>query len=139
MTTSARPRTSATVLRYVLVVVLLALAGLLAVPGADATASGTTGTTSAAAEHHATAPAADRIVATTGLHTDHGTPHGAEAFGLLCLCALLVTGIVLAGRGAATYRVARRAVTTVRGRWMSTRTYPHTARPDPVLLGISRT
>lgn len=138
MTTSARPRTSATVLRYVLVVVLLALAGLLAVPGADATASGTTGTTSAA-EHHATAPAADRIVATTGLHTDHGTPHGAEAFGLLCLCALLVTGIVLAGRGAATYRVALRAVATVRGRWPGTRTYPHTARPDPVLLGISRT
>lgn len=138
MTTSARPRTSATVLRYVLVVLLLALAGVLAVPGADPTASGT-GAASAAAEHHVTAPVADRIGAATGRHADHGTPHGAEALGLLCLCALLVTGIVLAGRGPATYRVALRAVTMVRGRWMSTRTYPHTARHDPVLLGISRT
>lgn len=137
MTTSARPRTSATVLRYVLVVLLLALAGLPAVPGTDPAATGTT--SAAAAGHHVTVPVADRIVATTGQQTDHGTPHSAEALGLLCLCALLVTGIVLAGPGATTYRVALRAVATVRGRWPATRSYRHTAGTDPVLLGISRT
>ena len=133
MTTSARPRTSATVLRYVLVVLLLALGGLLAVPGAEPTAA------AASAGHHVTALVADRIVSTAGQHTDHGTPHGAEALGLLCLCALLVTGIVPAGPGAATYRVALRAPVTVRGRWPATRSYRHTAGTDPVLLGISRT
>ncbi|MFE7509207.1 hypothetical protein [Promicromonospora sp. NPDC057488] len=137
MTTSARPRTSATVLRYVLVVLLLALAGLLAVPGADPTAAAASGVV--AAGQHVTDPVADRVVATAGQHTDHGTPHGAEALGLLCLCALLVTGIVLAGRGVTTYRVALRAVATVRGRWLGTRSYPHIAGPDPVFLGISRT
>ncbi|PUB32096.1 hypothetical protein C8K30_101616 [Promicromonospora sp. AC04] len=119
-------------MRYALVVLLLALGVLL---GTTVPGHATDGPVASMTEHHATAAADDRIIAAV---TDH-PGHGAEAIGLLCLCALLVTGIVLATRGAATYRVGPPAMALAGDRPAGARTLVRALPRDPVLWGVSRT
>ncbi|MFJ3404348.1 hypothetical protein [Promicromonospora sp. NPDC090134] len=132
MTLSSRPRSSATAPRSVLVVLLLALAGLVGVI--------TLGTTTASAapavavvQHHGDAPnhdAPDDCPA-------HGSQHG-ETLGLLSLRVPLGTGTEPA-LCAPSYRVAAPAPATAGNRAPHAHTLARALGHDPMLWGISRT
>ena len=122
-------------MRYALVVLLLALATLLGTVVPDLVAPGPAAPVT---EHHATAVddgLGDRIITVVGDHPGHG----AETIGLLCLCALLVTGIVLATRGASTCRVGPPVMAFGGDRPVGARTLVRALPRDPVLWGVSRT
>lgn len=153
MTVLPRPGASTSAARCVLVVLLLALTALVSTTVPDLA---TAGPVIAMAEHQdavsdnltgvatgakATAwgPARGGVVAPGDVHVGHG----AETIGLLCLCALLVTGIVLAVGRSWVRQVARRVIA-----WAGSRdgrsqerawAVGHALRGDPLLWGISRT
>jgi hypothetical protein len=130
MTVLPRPGTSASAVRYVLVVLLLMLAASLSTTTPDVTAPPSI---ASAAAYHVT-PVDDVLVEMAGDHPHHG----AEAIGLLCLCALLVTGIILATRGPAT-RISPRATVVAGGHRLRETARVRTVSHDPVLWGVSRT
>lgn len=138
-------------MRYVLVVLLLALVGMLGTTVPERPVVGP-----AVAVAHQDAPAVDDLVQATadatvvdaagigvvaagGAHAGHGT----ETIGLLCLCALLVSGIVLAVRRPRAYWISGRVMYRkgIRGARPQMRAWAvgHALRGHPLLWGVSRT
>lgn len=132
MGTSTRPRVGAAATRLVLVFALLALTGLFALTTVDSTAPAAAGVV--AVEHVTQDPSAEEAAAQLG---GSEVPHG-EVLTLLCLCALLIAGVVIAARGAMLHRSTRRlpGLRTLVGVLRAAR------RPvvaDPWVWGVSRT
>ncbi|CAM3549512.1 hypothetical protein [Isoptericola cucumis] len=118
MAAQTRTRAGSTVTRCVLTVVLLALTVLLGTTVLE-TAGPSPAATSSASNTFSTSSTSDHVVAAGGEHyvealgaAAHGAlpdayevveaGHGDEPVSLLCLCALLVAGIAMLVRGAAT-------------------------------------
>jgi len=99
MVTATRHRVGAAALRAVLVVVLLALAGLLGTTVLESDAP-------AAAAHAASFVQADGpALQDAAQPTDQQDPGHIDALTLLCLCALIVLGVVLLARGSLLHRL----------------------------------
>ncbi|WP_125777269.1 hypothetical protein [Antribacter gilvus] len=121
-------------MQRVLVIVLLALTGVLGVTAAEPsspTASATSGVElvawlggESAASAHDPAP-------------DAGT-HAHDTISLLCLCALVVAGVLLAaGRSAPLHRLRRRVPASAWPTWVMRDVAPFTST-DPLSWGVCR-
>lgn len=117
--------------RRLLVVMLLVLAGSLGVTASESSAPGPL----PSSEQHHVMAVDDMVMAATGDHSGHG----AEAIGLLCLCAMLVTGIILATHRSAIYRISPRPPVSPGLHRARATALVHAISHDPVLWGVSRT
>ncbi|TFF04413.1 hypothetical protein [Cellulosimicrobium funkei] len=115
MVTATRHRVGAAALRAVLVVVLLALAGLLGTTVIESE-------TPAAAAHVASFVQADPALQDAAQPTDRQDPGHIDALTLLCLCALIVLAVVLLARGSLLHRLVPRRL--------------QRGRPIPIFVGM---
>ena len=131
-----RRRASSRGVQRALVVVLLALIGLFGVAAEQSPAQATTISTTTGA-----VPAAESLVlphGTPAAATDDAGSHAHDTISLLCLCALVMVGVLLVTRrGTPPHTSARRARTTTPASTTSRGVFP-TTPTDPLSWGVCR-